>query len=325
MAFFKKSRESQTKIFFATDLHGSDRCFRKFVNAGKHYGVDHIIIGGDLTGKVLVPIEKRPTGYAADFGDHHYVDMTEEECRSLKKLIRDKGSYYIVGTHDDLMELTDEVASEKAFRRAAEAAAAEWVQLAEERLRGSGIRCFITPGNDDSPEIDDVLSASDVVEFVEGRVVALDDNYQMLTTGYANPTPWHSPRELSEEMLESRIDAMFFRASPDLKTIAVLHVPPYDSTLDQAPVVKEVNGEVHVQTSAGSTLMGAAGSRAVRSVIERHQPMLSLHGHIHESKGVERIGKTVCINPGSEYHSGVLTSVILSLSGDDVRYQFVNG
>jgi uncharacterized protein len=325
MGLLKRSRPARTKIFFATDIHGSDRCFRKFVNAAKHYQVDHIIIGGDLTGKVLVPIERRPSGYAADYGDRHYVDMSEDECRELKKLIRDRGSYYVVGTHDELLELADATASEEAFRRAATQSVAEWMQLAEERLRGSGIRCFITPGNDDYPEIDDVLKDSDVVEFVEGQVVTLDDTYQMLTTGYANETPWHSPRELPEEELAARIDDLFAKAAPGLRILAVLHVPPYDSTLDQAPAVEVVNGEIRVRMSAGSPMMAGAGSTAVRGAIERYQPLLSLHGHIHESRAAERIGRTLCINPGSEYSSGVLTSVIVSLSGDGAKYQFVNG
>lgn len=325
MGVLKRSRPARTKIFFATDLHGSDRCFRKFVNAAKHYEVDHIIIGGDLTGKVVFPIERLSSGYAADYGDRHYVDMSEDECRELKKLIRDRGSYYVVGTRDELRELADSAASEEVFRRVARESVAEWVRLAEERLRGAGIRCFITPGNDDHPEIDDVLKDSDVVEYVEGQVIALDDTYQMVTTGYANETPWHSPRELSEGDLAARIDDMFAKASPDLRTLAVLHVPPYNSTLDQAPAVEVVNGEIRVKMSGGSPMMVGAGSTAVRGAIERYQPLLSLHGHIHESRAAERIGKTLCINPGSEYSSGILTSVIVSLSGDEAKYQFVNG
>jgi Icc-related predicted phosphoesterase len=325
MRLLKRPRPARMKIFFATDIHGSDRCFRKFLNAARHYQADHIIIGGDLTGKVVVPIERQSSGYAADYGDRHYADMSEDECRELKKLIRDHGSYYVVATHDELLELADPAVSEQTFRRAARESVTEWVRLAEERLRGSGIRCFITPGNDDYPEIEDVLKDSDVVEFVEGQVVPLDDAYQMVTIGYANETPWHSPRELPEDELAARIDDMFAKTAQDLATLAVLHVPPYNSALDQAPAVEIVNGEIRVRMSSGSPLMAGAGSTAVRAAIERYQPLVSLHGHIHESRAAERIGKTLCINPGSQYGSGVLTSVIVSLSGDDAHYQFVNG
>ena len=259
MGILKRSRAARTKIFFATDIHGSDRCFRKFLNAAKHYQADHIIIGGDLTGKVLVPIERRASGYAADYGDKHYVDMGEDECRELKKLIRDRGSYYVVGTHDELLELADPEASERAFRRAARESIVEWVGLAEERLHGTGIRCFITPGNDDYPEVDEVLMGSSVVEYVEGQAIVLNDTYQMLTTGYANETPWHSPRELPEAELSQRIEELFAKADPGLRTLAVLHVPPHNSTLDQAPAVEVVNGEIRIKMSSGSPLMAGAG------------------------------------------------------------------
>ena len=44
-----------------------------------------------------------------------------------------------------------------------------------------------------------------------------------------------------------------------------------------------------------------AGSTAVRASIEKHQPLVGLHGHIHESKGFVTLGRTLCLNPGSEY------------------------
>jgi Icc-related predicted phosphoesterase len=61
------------------------------------------------------------------------------------------------------------------------------------------------------------------------------------------------------------------------------------------------------------------GSKAVRRAIETYQPILSLHGHIHESRGVATIGRTVCINPGSEYPDGVLRGAIVDFDRDGVK------
>src|SRR5437773_363579 len=44
------------RLYFATDVHGSEKCWRKFLNAGKHYSADVIVLGGDMTGKALVPV-----------------------------------------------------------------------------------------------------------------------------------------------------------------------------------------------------------------------------------------------------------------------------
>jgi Icc-related predicted phosphoesterase len=57
-------------------------------------------------------------------------------------------------------------------------------------------------------------------------------------------------------------------------------------------------------------------------VIEKYQPLLTLHGHIHEGRGHSRIGKSLCINPGSSYEQGVLMGALVKLSKDKVE-QFV--
>ena len=72
--------------------------------------------------------------------------------------------------------------------------------------------------------------------------------------------------------------------------------------------------------------MMPVGSRAVREFIEQHQPIVSLHGHIHESRGAVRIGRTVAINPGSTYGEGVLDGAIIDIEdGEVVSHQLVSG
>src|ERR1700694_2291762 len=187
----KESRVEGARLFFATDIHGSDRCFRKFINAGRFYGVDYLILGGDITGKSLVPIERTARGFSAQFNDHHYLDIDGAERIALDQRSRDHGQYPYVGDRDELLALEDADHRDAVFRAAIVEGIRRWVELAEDRLAGSGIRCFVTPGNDDYFDIDDALRHSRVVEFVEGSTVRLDE-HEMITSGYSNITPWDS-------------------------------------------------------------------------------------------------------------------------------------
>jgi Icc-related predicted phosphoesterase len=319
----KESRVEGTRLFFATDVHGSDRCFRKFVNAGTFYGVQHLILGGDITGKSVVPIERTPRGFSATYLDHTYVDLTEAERAALEQRIRDHGRYPVTGTRDELLALHDEQAREQVFRRVIVEGIRRWVELAEQRLRGTGIRCFVTPGNDDYWEIDEALQGSEVVEFVEGRRVSLDDRHEMITTGYSNITPWDSPRELAEPELAARIDAMCVGLESYRNLVAVLHPPPYNTDLDKAPAI---DSDFRVQLEAGAPKIVPVGSTAVREFVERAQPLLGLHGHVHESRGAQLLGRTLCLNPGSEYTEGTLCGAIVTLGdGEVLSHQFVVG
>ena len=306
-----------------TDVHGSERCFKKFLNAGKFYDVQHLILGGDITGKTLVPIERPSGGWQAQVGDHEYVDLTEAEKEELAQHVRDNGSYPVMGSRDELLHLFDEERREETFRDVVVAGMEHWMELAEERLAGSGIRCFVTPGNDDFWEIDDVLRASETVEFAEGRCIRLDERHEMITTGFSNITPWHTPREEDEPDLARRIDAMFAEVEDAQNLVAVLHCPPRNTELDQAPVI---DSEFRVQSGGGDVQMGPVGSTAVSDFIAERQPLLGLHGHVHESKGAQFLGRTLCVNPGSEYMAGILNCAIVTLyENREPEFQFTSG
>jgi Icc-related predicted phosphoesterase len=318
-----KSRVEGTRLFFATDVHGSDRCFRKFLNAGKFYGVQHLILGGDITGKTLVPIEQTARGWSVNYGDRAYVDVDGEELERVEQLIRDNGQYPIRGERDELLSLADEGLREDSFRRVVVEGIERWMRLAEERLCGTGIRCFVTPGNDDFWEIDAPIEASDVVEFVEGRCVRLDEMHEMITTGYSNITPWDSPRELDEPALAERIEAMAAQVEDPANLVAVLHPPPYGTELDKAPAI---DADFRIQTESGAPKLSSVGSTAVRDYLESRQPLLGLHGHVHESRAAEQLGRTLCLNPGSEYTEGTLCGAIVTLGDREVlAHQFVVG
>ena len=98
-----------------------------------------------------------------------------------------------------------------------------------------------------------------------------------------------------------------------------MHVPPVDSTLDTCPRLDTSTDPPTMITSGGEPVMFGAGSQAVRAAIEKYQPLLSLHGHIHESRGVIQIRRTTAINPGSEYGEGILRGTIVNLQDGKVK------
>jgi Icc-related predicted phosphoesterase len=325
MALFTRRRKVRgLRLFFCTDVHGSEQCFRKFLNAASFYGVDHLVLGGDMLGKLLIPIVQNGNGtYYCNYGDQRYHDLAESEIQAVKDEIRRFGHYPIVGSAELLQELENDQARERVFRKIAYDSVADWVALAESRLRGTGVRCFMAPGNDDFLEIDGALQGSDVVEFAEGKRLALADGHEMITTGYSNPTPWDTERELTEDALADLLSNMMTSVERPESLIAVIHPPPYDTEIDSAPAL---DGSLQMKMDAGGVRMAPVGSTAVRAFIEQVQPLLGLHGHVHESRGVARIGRTTCINPGSEYTDGVLSGSILELASTEViSHQFVAG
>jgi len=326
MVWFRKWKGQATRrlaLYYTSDIHGSERCFLKFLNAAKFYGVDTLILGGDLTGKVLVPIVEVDGHWEMSFLGRHEVLRSLEEVTEAEKRIRFNGFYpYRCGPEELARLEADRDYADAVFRRLMRESVARWVRLAEERLRGTGVRCFVMPGNDDEFDIDDALAGSDVVVNPDGAIVEID-GYQLLSLAWANPTPWNSPRELPEEELAARIERLARELDPSLPVIFNLHCPPYDSTLDSAPQLRE---DLSVVMVGGQPNMIPVGSRAVREAIERYQPVLSLHGHIHESRGAVRIGRTLCINPGSAYGEGVLHGALVRLEDDRVAsYQLVSG
>jgi uncharacterized protein len=312
-----------TRLFFATDIHGSDLCFKKFLNAGKFYGATHLIMGGDITGKSLVTIRQSSHGWAARFREHDYACTTEAELGRLVQAIRDSGQYPFVGDQDEIDALSDAAHRAKVFDRVVVEAMERWMTLAHERLAETGIQCYVTPGNDDFYSIDSVIRQAEAVHFVEGECVWLDGVHEMVTTGYSNPTPWKTERELSEVDLASRLEAMWSRVQDPGNAVAVIHAPPINTALDEAP---DLGIDLSLKSGPGGLKMTHIGSSAVRAWLEQAQPLCGLHGHVHESRATESIGRTLCLNPGSEYAEGVLAGSLIVLGdGRVLSHQFVSG
>jgi Icc-related predicted phosphoesterase len=308
------------RIFFATDVHGSEVCWRKFLNSGKHYKADVIILGGDMTGKALVPIINDGGGnWHATLLENRETLTGEEQLQAFEQAVKRRGYYPFRVDPDELRELAeDEPRWHALFEEHMLATVKEWMELADEKLAGTGIRCFVCPGNDDQLEVDEVIAAAKTVELGEGRIIEVD-GYQMASSGWANRTPWDTYREEDEPQLAERIERMTAQltAAPE-RTIFSLHCPPYGTGLDDAP---ELTAEMDLK-DAGHAVK-PVGSTAVRDAIERFQPALSLHGHIHECRATKRIGRTLCVNPGSSYEQGQLLGAVIDIEGGKQVKKFV--
>lgn len=310
-----------TRVFFATDLHGSETCWRKFLNAARFHQADVLICGGDLTGKAIVPVVESAGGYEfALSGARHRVDAGEVEAAVTQ--IQRRGLYPVRMSAGEVQELqADPERVGRLFTDQVCRTLERWLALADQKLADTGVRCFVCPGNDDETAIDDVIRTARRVVLAEGSVIDVD-GCEMVSSGWSNPTPWNTPREEPEAALADRIEAMARRVKDPAHAIFNLHVPPHGSRLDDAPALDGELRPIH----AGRA-MRPVGSTAVRDALLRHQPMLSLHGHIHESRGVARLGRTLALNPGSAYEEGMLMSAIVELDRrKGVRsYQLVSG
>ena len=324
---FSKGKK-YTSVFFATDVHGSERTFRKFLNAGKHYEVDVVMLCGDLTGKMVVPIVKGPDGVYTSklFGQEQKVS-TEEEIRKLEEVISNNGFYPYRTDEDAKKQLQDDSAKVDAlFKRLMLDRLQQWVKMAERQYRDTGIKCIMAAGNDDLPDVEPILSSSDYVINCEHEAIKLDDFHEMISVGEVNITPWNCPRDVSEDRLQELIDDLAARVENIGNSVFNLHAPPKDTLLDTAFKLDNSVNPPKIVTQGGQPVTTGAGSSSVRKALERYQPLLSLHGHIHESRGITKLGRTLSINPGSEYGEGILRGVIVNLARDKVLgYQLTSG
>lgn len=315
--FKRKSAGELLRVFFVTDVHGSDQCWVKFINAAAAYKANVLILGGDITGKRVVPIVPVNGHYVATMGSGEVRLESGDEIRDFEKQAANAGLYAFRATTDDVTELeTDPQAVEDYFLRLARVRVEDWLTLAEDRLAGSGVRLIINCGNDDPMELDDILRSSDIAVFAEGRTVEIDDRRSLVSVGFANQTPWQCPRDTTEDDLARRIREAVGEVSVGTELVFNLHCPPYDSGLDMAPQLTE---DMSTVMAGGQPVMIPVGSTAVRAAIEQYQPIASLHGHIHEGRGVTKIGRTLVVNPGSEYPDGVLRGALIDLNDNGIK------
>ncbi|MGQ0796967.1 MAG: metallophosphoesterase family protein, partial [Methanobacteriota archaeon] len=296
----------RTRLFYVADIHGSDRCFKKLLNAAKFYDAQVLMIGGDLTGKMVVTFVENPDGtYRSDWLEKKR--MKAKEVAETERTLSDGGLYT---ARLSAREMEDLEGNPKRvytfFNEKMQERLRAWIALAQERLRPQGLRLYVIPGNDDRFEIDDEVRRAESMVYCEGQVVDIG-GYEVASCGFTNPTPWHTPRELAEDDLAKKLDAAVRGVSNPARAIFNFHGPPIDTAIDVAP---QLTPDLKVVARAGTVMTQHVGSTSVRKLLEERQPMLGLHGHIHESRGDDRIGRTLVLNPGSEYNQGILHGVL---------------
>ena len=314
----------KTRLYFATDLHGSSKCFRKFLNAGPVYGADLMVLGGDLAGKAIQSIVRGANGiWHCTFIGTDYQVREGPDLDDLEKLIADHGYYPYRAEPGELEALRTAGTLDDLFLRLMRERLTAWLSLADERLRPLGTPLYLMLGNDDPADLGALLDAAPWGTHAEGKVLWVDDDHELLSWGFSNLTPWHSHREQTEEQLGAALDHMAAGLTHPERAIANVHVPPFDTQLDDAPVL---DANLQVQQQLGQVKFAPAGSPAVREFLLQRQPLLGLHGHIHESAGIRRLGRTIAINPGSDYATGALNGALVTLERDKVAaHQLVRG
>jgi Icc-related predicted phosphoesterase len=319
--FGKRQPRDLTRLFVASDLHGSTRCFQKFLRAAEFYEADVLMIAGDLTGKMIVPIVEDGGRHLSLFQGREQ-EIAEGELVAHEEMIESAGLYAYRTTRDEIAELNEDRSLVDAiFHRLVLERVERWVEMAEERLAAVDRHCYLIAGNDDYPEIDDVLHAGERFHFVDGSRATVADRHEVIGLGVSNITPWNAPRDLPEEQIAARLGDLTATVEQPESAIYLIHVPPAGSTLDLAP---EIDEDLR-PTGAGDNMIHV-GSTAVRDCIASTQPLISLHGHIHESRGFCKIGRTASLNPGSEYGEGLLRGAIVNLSEHKVEsHLFVSG
>jgi len=307
-----------TRILYGSDFHGSDTVFRKFINAAFQYQANVLIVGGDVTGKGMIPIVNEGNGVYTGYLFGGRTDcQTPEEIDKFKKTISSVGFYPIVLEKDEADHLEhDPTAMSERFEKEMCQRVREWMILAEEKLTPKNIKLFFMPGNDDLFSIDDVIREFPNIKNPDMSRNMIDDEHELVGCSFANMTPWKCVRDLEEPDLKQKNDELAAMVQNPAKTIAVLHVPPIDSGLDSCP---ELDANLKIVTMGGQVIMKGAGAHATREFIEKVQPMLGLHGHIHESPGHKHIGRTLCVNAGSEYAESILKAAIINIEGDKVK------
>lgn len=316
----------KSRLFFVTDIHGSDRCFRKFINAAKFYKAQYLVLGGDITGKVMIPIVEKGNGkWKTDYlGEQKEFDK-KEKVEEFEKTLAEGGIYSLRVNEAEYEELlSSKPKVDAAFTKSMKGSLERWMKIASDRLKDSGTTCYISVGNDDDLVVDQVLSSqsSENIVFCEEKVVDLA-GHEMISLGTSNRTPWNSPREADEELLKLKLENLIEKMARPEESIFSVHVPPKNSGIDSAP---QIDKNFRPVVRGGQPIMIGVGSSAVREAIEEHKPMLGLHGHIHESRGIYKLGRTVCINPGSEYGQGILRGSLVDLEEKKVSdYLLVSG
>ncbi|MEH7114755.1 hypothetical protein V7124_20715 [Neobacillus niacini] len=309
------------KIFYAGDIHGGETAFRKFTNAGKFYHAQLMIYGGDFTGKMVVPIVEKSGVFTCKYYGSKVKVKNIKELPDLERNLRDAGFYPLLITENELNQLNEQDAERIIMEKQIEVLR-QWVALADERFKADNIPCIMIPGSVDDFFIDEILNSGSFVQNGDGRIIDYN-GIEILSIGGGKPSVFNYPREFTEEELAEKINTLASQVKDMSKCIFNIHIPPYDTDLDQGT---QYDSDLKPVLDGDSLATGPTGSKAVREAIEKYQPLLSLHGHVHESRGVATIGRTICINAGTDYDQGMLRGALIDINSDGtVSYTLTAG
>jgi uncharacterized protein len=307
-----------TRIFFVADLHGSAVCWRKFVNAAKVYKADVLLVGGDIAAKTLTPVLQSNGGWVATVDGKRRIAGSPEELVTLETRLRNEATVPLRATATEWQELLHTPgALDRKFEECAVAELRLWLEWARERLDATHTRLLLGLGNDDFTSMEGAIEEDPVAELTDREIVRLEDGREVLTLAYSNPTPWKTHRELPEGEIARQVDATAERLQHPESAIFNFHVPPHNTHLDLAPRLDA--NLTKVMGAGGEPVLTHVGSTAVRAALEKHQPMLGLHGHIHESRGRATFGRTLALNCGSAYSEGKLLGAVVDMDGATVQ------
>jgi len=318
----RASKRRGTRLYVVSDFHASDPAWRKLLNAVRLniYKADAVLYAGDLTGKAMVPIVAMGDRYEATILDQRRVARTEQELAALERDVASLGYYAFRTTKQEVDALGgDQAKLDALFSKEIQSRVRQWLDLAAERLEGAKVPIILIPGNDDPYDIDEPLASSQYCTNADGQLVDIPGDLQVIGLGKSSPTPWDTPREVSEDAFREEIYSLADQAKDPKRTIFLIHCPPFGSGLDTAPVLDQ---NLRLQASAGDLIRGPVGSTGVLEAVQKVRPLLSVHGHIHESGGEKKIGPTLCVNPGSEAGSGVVRGYVIDVGSDGIERSF---
>jgi Icc-related predicted phosphoesterase len=323
VSFLRKKKEQTTTMLFATDMHGSEGVWRKFLNASAMLKVNAAICGGDLTGKMIVPVvEQEDVELAYYFMGKQHI-AKKDEVDAVFKRIRGIGYYPYLTNPKEYDEMTQDTKKvDQVFREVMISTLRNWLDLIPQKVPAE-TKVIVCPGNDDRTGVDDLVNSHKSVLNGEGKIIEIDETHEMISCGWVNPSPWKTAREEEEDKLEERLERYISQVRNKETAIFNFHAPPFQTKLDEAPLLDE---ELNPIIKSGSVVMVPVGSKAVRKMIEKYKPFLGLHGHIHESSGSMKIGRSYCVNPGSEYAEGILRAFLIEFTGNKItKLQRIEG
>jgi Icc-related predicted phosphoesterase len=294
------------RLLFLTDVHGSSAVLKKAVGLANKHRPDALLVGADLLGKGIVEVVDYGDGtYSCPWAYQSYGRFSKEAIAEIENAAAESGMYVLVGTEKELYKIKND--SELMWSAIVDAGTrrlSEWAKYLHDEAADK-MTVIWTPGNDDPQRIDKAMVSLEKkygIVYPLRKAVRVGD-YEIVSLDYCLPTPWNTPRELPEEKLGTMISMEIGRLADTSMGILNFHQPPYNTKTDVLDKGFLMGGETHI------------GSRALRAAIEKTRPPIPLVvcGHIHESDGIDMLGSTTVVNPGSGYQGGVLRAAIINL------------